>query len=92
MAIQKTTITHTVSPGLFTFHLTCKKWICLEYSNKLFQSLKESMSLSKEEKRKALMQAASDVLLELGPQKTTLDDIASRAGMAKSSLYYYFKE
>jgi AcrR family transcriptional regulator len=50
------------------------------------------MSHSKDEKRKALLQAASDVLLELGPQKTTLDDIARRAGMAKSSLYYYFKE
>jgi AcrR family transcriptional regulator len=50
------------------------------------------MSLFKEEKRKALLQAASDVLLELGPHKTTLDDIARRAGMAKSSLYYYFKD
>ena len=50
------------------------------------------MSHSKEEKRKALLQAASDVLLELGPNKTTLDDIARRAGMAKTSLYYYFKD
>jgi len=50
------------------------------------------MSQSKEEKRKALLQAASDVLLELGPHKTTLDDIARRAGMAKTSLYYYFKD
>jgi AcrR family transcriptional regulator len=50
------------------------------------------MGLSKEEKRKTLLQAASDVLLELGPHKTTLDDIARRAGMAKTSLYYYFKD
>lgn len=50
------------------------------------------MSLSKEEKKKALLQAASDVLLELGLHKTTLDDIARRAGMAKTSLYYYFKD
>ena len=50
------------------------------------------MSLTKEEKRKAVLQAASDVLLEYGPQKTTLDDIAKRAGMAKTSLYYYFKD
>ncbi len=50
------------------------------------------MSLTKEEKRKAVLQAASDVLLEYGPQKTTLDDIAGRAGMAKTSLYYYFKD
>jgi AcrR family transcriptional regulator len=46
---------------------------------------------SKEEKRKALVKAASEVLLELGPRKTTLDDIAQRAGMAKASLYYYFR-
>jgi TetR/AcrR family transcriptional regulator, fatty acid metabolism regulator protein len=50
------------------------------------------MGKSKEEKRKILLQAASDVLLELGPHKTTLDDIAHRAGMAKTSLYYYFKD
>ncbi len=50
------------------------------------------MSQSKEEKRKVLLQAASDVLLELGHHKTTLDDIARRAGMAKTSLYYYFKD
>jgi AcrR family transcriptional regulator len=50
------------------------------------------MSLSKDEKRKTLLQAASDVLLELGPHKTNLDDIARRAGMAKTSLYYYFKD
>lgn len=50
------------------------------------------MTQAKEEKRKALLQAASDVLLELGPHKTTLDDIARRAGMAKTSLYYYFRD
>lgn len=50
------------------------------------------MSQTKEEKRKALLQAASDVLLELGPHKTTLNDIARRAGMAKTSLYYYFRD
>jgi TetR/AcrR family transcriptional regulator, fatty acid metabolism regulator protein len=50
------------------------------------------MGQSKEEKRKILLQAASDVLLELGLHKTTLDDIAHRAGMAKTSLYYYFKD
>lgn len=48
--------------------------------------------MNKEEKKKLLLQAASDVLLEYGPQKTTLEDIARRAGMAKTSLYYYFKD
>ncbi len=48
--------------------------------------------MSKEEKKKALLQAASDVLLEYGPHKMTLDDIARQAGMAKTSLYYYFRD
>jgi AcrR family transcriptional regulator len=48
--------------------------------------------MSKEEKRKVLLQAASDVLMEYGAHKTTLDDIAKRAGIAKTSLYYYFRD
>jgi AcrR family transcriptional regulator len=48
--------------------------------------------MTKEEKRKVLLQAASDVLMEYGAHKTTLDDIAKRAGMAKTSLYYYFRD
>jgi AcrR family transcriptional regulator len=48
--------------------------------------------MSKEEKRKLLLQAASDVLMEYGVHKTTLDDIAQRAGMVKTSLYYYFRD
>ena len=50
------------------------------------------MRQSKEEKRETLLKAAYMVLLEHGPRKTTLDDIALRAGMAKTSLYYYFKD
>ena len=30
--------------------------------------------------------------MEYGPHKTTLDDIARRAGMSKTSLYYYFRD
>jgi AcrR family transcriptional regulator len=48
--------------------------------------------MSKAEKRKVLLRAASDVLLEYGPGKMTLDDIAKKAGMAKTSLYYYFRD
>ena len=44
------------------------------------------MSQTKEEKRKVLLQAASDVLLELGPHKTTLDDIARRAGCSENTV------
>lgn len=48
--------------------------------------------MSKEEKRKLLLQEASAVLMEYGAHKTTLDDIAKRAGMGKTSLYYYFRD
>ena len=48
--------------------------------------------MSREEKRKVLLQAASEALMEYGPHKTTLDDIARRAGMSKTSLYYYFRD
>lgn len=46
---------------------------------------------NKEEKKRMLLEAASEVFQELGPHKTTLEDIAHRSGMAKTSLYYYFK-
>ena len=48
--------------------------------------------MSKEEKRKILLREASAVLMEYGAHKTTLDDIAKRAGMGKTSLYYYFRD
>lgn len=50
------------------------------------------MSESREDKRNRILDSAAEVLLELGPAKTNLEDIARRAGMAKSSLYYYFKD
>jgi len=50
------------------------------------------MKCSRDERWQQLLKAATDVLMEYGIQKTTLDDIARRAGMAKTSLYYYFKE
>jgi len=50
------------------------------------------MKFSRAERRQELLKTASEVILEYVIQKTTLDDIARRAGMAKTSLYYYFKE
>ena len=47
---------------------------------------------NKEGKKKMLLQVASEVLLELSPHKTTLGDIANRAGMANTSLYYHFRD
>ena len=45
----------------------------------------------KDEKREVLLNAAMEVLLKYGPRKATLEDIASKADMATTSLYYYFK-
>lgn len=50
------------------------------------------MKKSKDEKRQDLLKAARSVIMEYGLQKTTLDDIARHAGMAKTSLYYYFQD
>jgi len=52
----------------------------------------EIISMNREERRNSILRAAADVLLEAGIPKTTMGDIARRAGMAKTSLYYYFKD
>jgi AcrR family transcriptional regulator len=43
-----------------------------------------------EEKRRIVLQAAFEVIQQVGVRKLTLDDVAERAGLAKSSLYHYF--
>ncbi|MCD6499441.1 MAG: TetR/AcrR family transcriptional regulator [Deltaproteobacteria bacterium] len=46
---------------------------------------------SRTEKRKQLVQVAQRVIQKQGIRKTTLEDIARAAGMATTSVYYYFK-
>lgn len=41
-------------------------------------------------RRLTLVEAATDIFLQYGFKKTTLDDIASAAHLQKSSLYHYF--
>ena len=48
--------------------------------------------MNREEKRNTILKAATDVFAEAGIHKATLGDVARRAGMAKTSLYYYFKD
>ncbi|HPA69722.1 MAG TPA: TetR/AcrR family transcriptional regulator [Methanoregulaceae archaeon] len=48
--------------------------------------------MNKEEKRNTILKAASEASAQAGMHKTNLNDIARRAGMAKTSLYYYFKD
>jgi len=38
-----------------------------------------------------IVQAARDVFIKYGYKKTTVEDIAERLGMVKSSLYYYYR-
>lgn len=45
---------------------------------------------TKAEKKAELVDVAITVVQELGLKKTTVDDIAEAAGMAPTSLYYYF--
>jgi len=45
---------------------------------------------SRKQKRKQVLAAARRVLEQVGIRKLTLEDVAERAGLATSSLYYYF--
>ena len=44
----------------------------------------------KDERQQLLLQAASEVIAQYGLRKTTLEDIAEKAGVAKATMYYYF--
>ncbi len=46
----------------------------------------------KQFKRQALLDAAYDLFLELGPNKTSVGNIASRANVAKGTFYLYFSD
>ncbi len=41
--------------------------------------------------KSAIIRAAQDLFKQYGISKTTMEDIAKKAGKAKSTLYYYFK-
>jgi AcrR family transcriptional regulator len=43
------------------------------------------------DKRQQILNAASECLARYGYDKTTLDDIAGRIGLNKTSLYYYYR-
>lgn len=46
----------------------------------------------KQEKRRALLDAAYDLFLERGTAKTSIEDITSRAKVAKGTFYLYFPD
>lgn len=43
------------------------------------------------DKRRQILSAASECLARFGYDKTTLEDIAGRIGLNKTSLYYYYR-
>lgn len=45
---------------------------------------------AKEERRTRILEGAIEVIARYGLQKTTLEDIAQRAGIKPASVYYYF--
>jgi len=57
------------------------------------KAVKEAKPLSRiqEANRKAILDAAVDVFAVSGFRGATIDEIASRAGMSKPNLLYYFK-
>lgn len=48
------------------------------------------MDHTKEEKKGQIMQVAFNTIKKYGIKRVTLEDIAQAAGMAKTSIYYYF--
>ncbi|MCF7792832.1 MAG: TetR/AcrR family transcriptional regulator [Candidatus Cloacimonetes bacterium] len=44
-----------------------------------------------DEKKDRIVQAAKELIVTYGFKKTTMNEIAAKARMAKSTMYYYFK-
>ncbi|MCD6182645.1 MAG: TetR/AcrR family transcriptional regulator [Candidatus Cloacimonetes bacterium] len=45
-----------------------------------------------DEKKKIIVSAAKELIATYGFKKTTMDEIAAKAHMGKSTMYYYFKK
>lgn len=49
------------------------------------------LPLNEEQARERLLAAAEDCYAERGPSRTRMSDIATRAGVNRSTVYYYFQ-
>ena len=47
--------------------------------------------MTADDKRQQILEAAAECLARFGYDKTTMDDIARRVGLNKTSLYYYYR-
>lgn len=54
--------------------------------------LKYPSSSKKQVKKRLIMDSALEVISRYGFRKTTVDDIASKAGVAKGTIYLYFQD
>lgn len=46
---------------------------------------------TKERRRRRILQAATELFIQRGYRKTSVDEVASQAGVAKGTVYLYFK-
>ncbi|SHK26730.1 transcriptional regulator, TetR family [Hathewaya proteolytica DSM 3090] len=53
---------------------------------------KNSVTDKKQKKEKSLFEAAYDLFISKGIDKTSIDDIVKKAGVAKGTFYLYFKD
>lgn len=53
--------------------------------------MSDEITSSFDERRGAILDAAAELFARFGFKKTTLEEIADRAGLAKPSLYHYFE-
>lgn len=54
--------------------------------------MEQMLRRQQEEKREHLLRSAYELFLEKGVSKTSVDDIAKRAGTAKGTFYLYFRD
>lgn len=73
-----------------TQHIPASKFI-LERKEESAQSM-STVEGKKQEKRRALLDAAYELFLERGTAKTSVEDITSRAKVGKGTFYLYFQD
>ena len=47
--------------------------------------------LSEEERKKEIMDSATEVILEKGLEKTTMEEIIAGTSLSKGGVYHYYK-
>ena len=68
------------------------RWQYTDFEKLLADFLQEGdPSDPKEIKRRRIVQAATGLFIQLGYRKTNIADVAKRAGVAKGTIYLYFK-